>query len=186
VVGEALFVPTSWIIKGWSHSQDQIFYNQMKGGMRYFDVRSGWDNKTQTWVVHHYVEGRPISELLGNISQYLQDYPKEVVIVEMTHFDGYPTQANIAQLKNMALQILGNYIYPINTAFNFTLNDWVNSGKRAIVTMESGAADGIWSGECIYNTYADSPVIKTMINFNVATVAQYMNGTWPNELFKVS
>lgn len=149
----------------------------MKGGIRYFDLRAGWDNKTQTWVAHHYLIGSPVSYLLGNISQFLIDHPTEVVLIEMTHFDGSPSKTNIEALRTMALSILGNQLYPINTAFNFTISDWVQSGKRAIITMESDAEDGIWPGDCIYNTYADSPVLKTMINFNTQTVKQYMNQT---------
>lgn len=171
----------------WGRSQDQNFYQQMQGGIRYFDLRSGWDKAKNEWVTFHFVIGSPVQYLLQNISQYLNDYPKEIVIVEMTHFEGYPTSADVTALKNMVVDILGKYMYPVDLTFGFTVNSMVNSGKRALVTMEQGA-DGvsIWPPGAIYNTYADSPNLEEMMAYNNRTVAKYMNGTWPQQLFKVS
>ena len=171
----------------WSNTQDQSFYQQMLGGIRYFDLRAGWDNRTNHWVTYHFVTGTPVEYLLQNISQYLGDYTKEIVIVEMSHFEGFPSAANIDALKKMVMGILGASLYPVDLSFNFTVNSIVSSGKRAIVTMEQGY-DGIniWPPSSIYNTYANSPNLEEMINFNNATIQRYMNGTWPGQLFKVS
>ncbi|CAG9318692.1 unnamed protein product [Blepharisma stoltei] len=178
--------PMVTVMKPWELAQDQNIYNQLVGGIRYIDLRAGYYNVTNTWVTFHYLIGSPIIEILQNISQFLNDYPTEIVIIEISHFDGYPTAQNIADLQQMTLNILGKFIYPVDLAFNFTINDMINSGKRAIVTMESGYGNVIWPGDSIYNTYADSPVVKTMINFNTQTVAQYMNMTLPYQIFKIS
>ena len=89
-LAEKLGVPTGYVAKQWGMSQDETFYQQMLGGIRYFDVRSGWNKTTKQWVTHHFVIGSPVQYLLQNISQYLQDYPKEIVIVRNDPFPGVP------------------------------------------------------------------------------------------------
>lgn len=171
----------------WSQSQDKTFYEQMQGGIRYFDLRSGWNRTTKQWITFHLLEGTEVRYLLQNITQYLIDYPKEVVIVELSHFDGYPLATDIVQLKNMVLDILGPFLYPVDYSLNFTINQMVSSGKRAIVTMESGFDNKtVWSGNVIHNTYADTADLTTMINYNNGTVQSYMNGSHPNQYFKIS
>jgi hypothetical protein len=175
------------VAKQWAQTQVQDFYHQMLGGIRYFDLRAGWQNTTNIWVTFHYVDGSPVEYLLGNISAYLRDYPKEIVIVEISHFDGYPNSSDIIALKTMVQNILGPYLAPVDLTFSFTVNQMISTGKRAMVTMAK-AYDNvtIWPPSSIYNTYADSPNLKQMIEFNNKTVNTFMQGTWPNELFKIS
>lgn len=111
--------------------------------MRYFDLRAGWDNSTNTWVTFHYLVGSPINEILGNISFFMKEFQSEIIIVEISHFDGNPTETDVQKLRDLVLEILGSYIFPIDLSFNFTISDMVNSGKRAIITMESGFEDDI-------------------------------------------
>lgn len=186
-VAESLDMSVFEVAKAWEQCQDQDFYNQMKGGMRYFDLRSGWDKSTNQWVTFHFLIGFPIEVLLKNITQYLEDYPKEIVIIEMSHFEGFPTANDVKSLQALVVNLLGTYLYPVDLNFNFTVNSMVSTGKRVILTMEQGY-DGvnIWPPGAIYNTYADTPNIEEMIAFNNKTVQKFMNGNWPGELFKVS
>jgi hypothetical protein len=187
LVAEELDLPVEVVTRNWALTQTQNFYDQMKGGIRYFDLRSGWYNPANQWFTFHFVIGNPVEYLLRNISNYLNDYPTEIVIVEMSHFDGYPNQSDVDSLKVLVLDILGKYLYPVDLSFNFTINDMVRSGKRALVTMEQDYDNiTLWPPDTIYNTYADSPDLKTMLSFNIATAQQFMNSTWPGQLFKVS
>ena len=87
----------------------------------------------------------------------------------------------------MVQGILGPFLYPADYSLNFTIDQMVSSGKRAIVTMESGFDNiGIWSGNTIYNTYANTPDLIQMIAYNNKTVQAFMNGSHPNQYFKVS
>ena len=71
-------------------------------------------------------------------------------------------------------------MYPVDYGFEFTVNDMVNSGKTALVTMEKGdfSSENIWSGDTIHNTYADSDVVDNMINYNEEQVKNYANSPW--------
>lgn len=175
------------VAKDWAQSQDQDFYQQMQGGIRYFDLRAGWQSLTQTWVTFHFVEGYPVQYLLGNISQYLKDYPSEIVVVEMSHFDGFPTENAIESLKQMVLNTLGPFLQPVDLNFSFTVNQMITTGKRALVTMASGFDNTIiWPPSTFYGSYADSPDIKKMIDYNNKTVELFMSQDWPGQLFQIS
>jgi len=187
-VAEELFVPTEWVIKDWARSQDEDFYSQMQGGIRYFDLRCGWDNSTQQWRTFHFLIGNPIDSLLQGISKFLKEYPKEIVVVETSHYDGSPSENNVEALRDLVLEHLGEYLFPVNLSFNFTVGDMISSGKRAIVTMDHKdyKAYNIWPGDTIYNTYADSNNLETMISYNNKTVEYFETGKWGKGLFKIS
>ena len=171
----------------WGKSQDQTFYQQMQGGIRYFDLRAGWDIYNLQWVTFHTVIGSPVQLLLNNISYYLHDYPTEIVILEISHFDGSPSDKDIQTLKNMVLDTLGPYLHAVDTSFRFSISEMVSTNKRAIVTMEQGSDNiTLWPPSAIYNTYANTPDLSKMVAFNNETVYEFMNNTWPGTLFKVS
>ena len=105
----------------------------------------------------------------------------------MSHFEGFPTENDYQTLKNLVFSILGPFLYPVDLNFAFNIRDMVNSGKRAIVTMEQ-AYDNItiWPPNSIYNTYANTPDLKQMMAFNNNTIQQFMSSSWPEQLFKIS
>ena len=107
----------------WGKSQDQTFYQQMQGGIRYFDLRAGWDIYNLQWVTFHTVIGSPVQLLLNNVSYYLHDYPTEIVILEISHFDGSPSDKDIQTLKNMVLDTLGPYLHAVDTSFRFSISN---------------------------------------------------------------
>lgn len=87
----------------------------------------------------------------------------------------------------MVLNTLGPYLAPVDLSFSFTINQMVTTGKRALVTMEQDYDSvSIWPPSAIHNTYADTPDLKMMVEYNNKTVAKFMNSTWPGTLFKIS
>ena len=188
-VAETLNVPAEDVITPWSTAQDQTFYEQMSGGIRYFDLRAGWDNTTQCWRAFHFECGLPVQTLVNDVRRFLLDYPSEIVVVEASHFWGNPTSQQIQQLADILMLELGDLMYPSdNGAFALTISEMVAANQRAVVTMETivGNYPAIFNGDVIYNTYADSDKLEGMIQFNNATVQQFMGSTWPGQLFKLS
>mmetsp|Transcript_30669 Transcript_30669/g.5531 ORF Transcript_30669/g.5531 Transcript_30669/m.5531 type:complete len:85 (+) Transcript_30669:282-536(+) len=82
----------------------------MKNGIRYFDLRCGWDNTTQAWRTFHLIDGNNIELLLRNITAFLNDHPKEFVVVEASHFDGDPDTGDVTELEHMILDIFGDLL----------------------------------------------------------------------------
>lgn len=188
-VAEKLNVPIEDIITPWGTAQDQTFYEQMSGGIRYFDLRAGWDNSTQCWRAFHFECGLPVQALVNDIRRFLLQYPSEIVVVEASHFWGNPTSLQIKQLADILMLELGDLMYPNdNGTFALTIGEMVDANQRAVVTMETivGSYPAIFNGDVIYNTYANSDKLSGMVQFNNATVQQFMGSTWPGQLFKLS
>ena len=185
-LAQALNQPLDAVVITWSKCQDQTIYQQMKDGMRYFDVRATFDNSTGEWRGFHLLFGPTISEVLGNITQFLKEYPKEIVVVELSHFHPDSTAEEISGLNSLVIAKMGNFLHPVKADLNFTINSMVTSGRRALVSMESGNDNvNVWGG-IFYNTYADDPDLGEMMKFNNATIKAFMAGTWPEQLFKIS
>lgn len=187
ILAEATDTTVGKVAEAWAKSQDQDFFGQLMGGIRYFDLRSGWNKTHNTWVTFHFVQGSPVQYLLSNISQFLDSHPQEIIVVEMSHFEGYPTPSDVTSLKTMVLDTLGNYLHPVDLTFSFTVQEMVSSGKRVLLTMEQGFDyNTIWPPTVIYNTYADTSDLSKMIEFNNKTVQLFMGSNWPQQVFKVS
>ena len=180
-------IPASTVAISWGQCQSQIISHQLLGGIRYFDLRVGWDSATAQWVAFHYVIGASFDSLLQEFSRFLKEHSGELLVLEMTHFVSYPGPEQLQDLKNSVYRVLGEYLHPVDVEFKFTVNSMVQSGKRVVVTMEEGY-DGvdIWPPECIHNTYADSPKVGEMVKFNEKTIGEYMGGASNNALFKIS
>jgi hypothetical protein len=86
----------------WGQAQNQGFLSQLNDGIRYFDLRVGWDEKRKTWVTHHFVQGSLIQDLLQSIKQFIDRNTKEIVIVEMSHFN----VEDVRTLRTMVRDIL--------------------------------------------------------------------------------
>ncbi|CAG9317684.1 unnamed protein product [Blepharisma stoltei] len=186
-VAEFMYKPTSTIIKNWSKCQTKNFYEQMKGGIRYFDIRAGWDPDLHEWMTHHYVVGPTVREVIRNITNFLKDFQSEIVILEISHFnENVINSTNREELRDIIIEEIGEFLFENNGGFNFTISQWIKSGKRAIITIEDIIDKNFWPKNTIFNTYANTPSINKMMLFNEKVIENYMPLTKNNELFKVS
>jgi hypothetical protein len=160
----------------------------MEGGIRYFDFRCGWFKGA--WHTFHFEIGNTCETLLQNISQFIHEHPREVVILEMSAFEGSPSAQNIADLEDFVISQLGPHLYPVDYAFSRTLKDLVSTGQTALVTMDSRSGrynDVIWdSFTTIYNTYADSDKLNKMHDYDQARIKEYLAGAQASKLYKIS
>ena len=172
----------------WNKAQDQDIYQQLLDGIRYFDIWAAWDTENQIWMTSHLVYGHPIQILLENITHYLTNHTKEIVIVELSHFDNSPSSENITVLNNLVAEILGNFTHPVDLSFKFTVKSMVETGKRAIVTMEQGYdGNATWPATTFKSNYtATSSVGELRNNTNFTVQAYVQNRTlYQNTLAKL-
>lgn len=167
-VAEKLLAPVDEIIQGWSETQDLDFYEQMEQGIRYFDVRSGWYNETEEWRVFHYKVGNQVEIVLNDVKRFIDDHSGEIVVLELSHFEGSPTNSNIVGLQQLVTGIFGDLLLPYDPKFTTTIQQMVSQNKRVIVTFESIATymPQIWYADAIYNTYANKDNLKEMESYN--------------------
>lgn len=180
--------PIEEIIMNWSITQTQNLYGQLRGGIRYLDFRAGWLPSEGLWVTHHFLIGNPVETLLKDIKKFLDWHRKEVVVIELNSFEGQPDSIALDLLRDLVVQYLGNYLYPVDLEFEFTFRDMVRSGRRVIVTFEEGdySKDYIWPKDSIFNTFANSDDLDTMMSFNQEKLEEFNSGEFEDSLYKIS
>jgi hypothetical protein len=124
-VAEKYNVPVWEVITPWGLAQDHDFYTQMYGGIRYFDLRCGWDDTNKQWRTFHFEFGTPIETLLSQIAQFLADYTSEIVVIEASHLDGNPSDDDKRALASLILAHLGDVMYDREDNMAFTINSMV-------------------------------------------------------------
>lgn len=88
----------------------------------------------------------------------------------------------------MIVDTLGPYLCPRSVGF-VPLSQLVAAGTRAVVTLDDDTTiqkfPGLWSGDSILNSYADSPVLNTMVSYNDGKVHEFQSYTG-DALYKIS
>jgi hypothetical protein len=187
-VSEKLEISASNVIRNWAVSQKWSIYDQLVGGIRYLDLRAGWDNSTHTWRAYHLLMGNLIEDLLIEVRDFLDSHNKEIVILEISHFEGFPTDRDIIELQQMITSIFRGILIPTSSSIYTTINALISQNTRLLIAIEEIPINTteIWSLDILYNTYANTPDLREMIAYNDGAVNTYMSGKHASELYKIS
>ena len=94
-LAESIGVPADQLVRRWARAQSARVGAQLRLGARYVDLRSGWDGDEGVWRTHHALEGQAVDEILEEVKVFLVEQPSEVVIVELSHFYGDPSESAV-------------------------------------------------------------------------------------------
>jgi hypothetical protein len=164
--------PLAEIFKKWAISQQSDILHQLLGGSRYFDLRVGWSQEQAAWHVYHLYVGTSVKDILQSVALFLQTYPTEVVILEISHIKDIDHAKHLPDLENLVLTTLKPYLYPSDPHFLKTIDQLIESNQRALVLMERVAfkSSSIWSRSIIHNSYAESDQIVDMQAYNLKQI----------------
>ncbi|CAH1102415.1 unnamed protein product [Psylliodes chrysocephalus] len=116
------------VIARWSVTQTYMGEDQLKRGIRYFDIRSATKNGTDDLYICHSLYSAPVQSCLDEINTFLNSHPQEVVFLDFQHFYGFD-------------QIIHNrYIQSIKNTFSSKIAP--NSLNLAAATLESLTKSG--------------------------------------------
>ena len=129
------------IIKAWSVAQTSDITGQLYQGVRFFDLRFAPDSNGDFRVCHG-LFGSLLSDVLNQINTFLNDHPKEIVLLEFTFFDqqgGGPTQDQQNQLIGNLQQVFGNKIAPSTYGVDVTLGQMWQGQQQVIIFWQDSA-----------------------------------------------
>ena len=198
-VGEQLGIPLEQVITLWGKAQPSNLYDQMMDGVRYIDLRCGWLEEPRHWVTFHWEAGNTTQVLMDDVAKFLKEHTNEIVLIEASHLDGINIDDDkLTKLVNIFENAFGDGtgigLYPrINSSSAVfpTYGEMISKGYRVFLSLSNdefaGKYDNIQYGEIFENTYANSPNLTKMMEFNDEQVTKFnTNGTNPNALFKIS
>lgn len=94
----------------WTITQDLCIRKQLEAGIRYLDFRvgvknfSGRPNEYEFYLVHGQC-AKTLAEELTEVAEFLQDHPREVVLVDCNHCYEFKTPEHTSGLENLILKV---------------------------------------------------------------------------------
>jgi len=198
-LAQLLHIDVYHIVKMWAISQVApplgSVAGQLRDGARYIDLRCSWNGTN--WITFHFEQGVLCSVLMRDISNFLDTHRNEIVYVEFGS-ESSPSQKEpeFSIMKLLYKDIhdtLFPYHIPVNSDLrSLTVAQLVEANTRCLIASPHRPIEYenniFLSDRIIYNTYADTDVLKDMIAYNDERVAEF--GKWKtsknNQLFKIS
>ncbi|MFA8300843.1 MAG: phosphatidylinositol-specific phospholipase C domain-containing protein [Hyphomicrobiales bacterium] len=136
-------------------TQDHNIYNQLKGGVRYFDLRPNGNLN----MYHGPVTGPHVDAILSNVKSFMDEGRNELVMLKFSHFKDFNSEV-YKSLVNKIKNKLGDYLYVNNTGKrlgDITMNEYLNDGGKVLIFMDGSfpvtyREDGIYVYRDNYNS----------------------------------
>ncbi|GAB1602315.1 PI-PLC X domain-containing protein 3-like [Argonauta hians] len=109
------------VMMKWSTTQNFDLSKQLKAGIRYFDFRVAYNETDDELQFVHGLFGPKIECCMNEINSFLDEHPKEVVILDFNHFYNVNFE-NHEKLLSMLHNIFGKKMCPHIGASNLTLS----------------------------------------------------------------
>ncbi|KAF7204884.1 PI-PLC X domain-containing protein 1 [Nothobranchius furzeri] len=132
------------IVRRWAMTQEVTITEQLNAGVRYFDLRIARkhndSNPTRLYFHHGLLTRTDVETVLREIDAWASRHPKEVIIVSLSHFEGFDKKIE-AQLHIHLIQFIkdlfgAKLMHKMDTP---TLNACWGQGKNVIVSYDHPA-----------------------------------------------
>ncbi len=126
------------LVSNWSKSQFRSIREQLIQGIRFFDLRIAFDSKDQAIITHGLVS-LPLHTILNEMSGFILEHPKEVVLIAYDLSYGYKThRLNSTQISSKmqeVKQLLSDQFQEKLMSFRSdrTFYDFWSAGKSVMV-----------------------------------------------------
>jgi hypothetical protein len=154
------------VLAGWAKAQRKSIYDQLCDGIRYFDLRVAYMDGEL--VIAHGMVSCTMDEVLDDIKRFTDEHPREIVLMEMSHFGGMTDDAH-ATLAQKVYHAFGGKLIPNDLNMNV---DSTPSEGRTTVEM-------VWKlGYQVMVFYENDTVVKDS-NKRLWPIGK-RNSHWPN------
>ncbi|XP_050298062.1 PI-PLC X domain-containing protein 3-like isoform X2 [Anthonomus grandis grandis] len=129
------------IMANWTKNQNVAVKEQLKAGIRYFDLRVSAKSRENNLYFCHGMYSCKVEPVLNEISTFLETHSKEVVILDFQHFYGF-TQQTHGKLMQMLLKTYGTKLLPYSDHMDHLSLDYMTSqfSYQVITVYRSDAA----------------------------------------------
>jgi len=133
--------------------------------------------------------------VLNDVVTFIEQYPREILVLELSHLSPCNHSVNIttaalAQLRDTVLHTLSTHLYPRTWLYTQTIQYMIDRNQTVIVSIEDSETVAnytmLWDSTAVINSYADTPVLKTMLAYDTQIIQEFNASHSPNSLYKVS
>jgi hypothetical protein len=137
----------------WVRTQTLSIYEQLRYGIRYFDLRPKWSGTVSQgeWMIHHGgYTGPSVQTVLNDVSAFAGAAPpeesKELMILKLSHFERTNAR-NYVKLVDQINRTIGQWLVrskPHNKRLaDLTLNEYVQGGPAILLVVDHEFASTI-------------------------------------------
>ena len=141
-----------WFRDNWVKTQTDSIFEQLMGGVRYFDLRPAEHDDTR--YIYHSFAGPKVAEVFADVGQFMKNSETsgagELVILMLSHFNGFSEKEYAYEgLANLITTYLEPYLYTVDDPqkANFlktTFNQFTKTGSPRVLVLIDNGAYGDW------------------------------------------
>lgn len=147
---------------------------QLASGIRYLDLRV--EPKDGTPWITHTMWSVPVSDVLNQVSDFVNQNPKEIVLLDFNHFYDM-TPAIHAALAASIISMFGSKLAPNSVTTDVTVNELWENGQQVIVFYDDTETVNATQGKLWPESAISSPWPQTD---DLNTLQTYLANELPN------
>jgi len=150
----------------WAISHPHGIAQQLRLGIRYFDLRIWWDG-SDLWIVHSLTSVK-LTRVIADISSFATAHPKEVIFLDFNHF--YPDnlensgrEAFVTALSSISSCLVDPTLGPTCTFSEL----WATNKNIVAFCADKkicGTMPNLWSEAKIESTWTNTQTVSTLKN----------------------
>ncbi|OWF55842.1 PI-PLC X domain-containing protein 3-like isoform X1 [Mizuhopecten yessoensis] len=170
------------ILYRWATTQNLPVLQQLEQGIRYLDCRVCWFSKTQDFHFLHGLVGAKVSTCLDEVNAFLDKHPKEVIILNFSHFYSMSNTDHV-NLLTMLTDKFGSKMCPYIDMESVTIEMmWEHNLQVLIIYQNDIVKEHLtfWPQTAIRAPWANTANIPDMMSF---LDAKYKTGRTDNVFY---
>lgn len=156
------------ILTQWSLTQYYTIRQQLYRGIRYFDFRIATKKSKDLFYFVHGLYSEEVIVELEEIKDFLEQHPKEIVILDCQHFYGLETYDH-KRFVHLLGTVFGEKLLPYSSDMkNITLDSMSEDQRQVIVIYREsppGVVNPFWPSQSFPNPWGDKIVASNLIDY---------------------
>lgn len=155
----------------WTKTQNLDISNQLKAGIRYFDMRVASKVGDADLYFVHGLYGRPIMEMMHDINVFLNEYPREIIFIDFQHFYAV-SDVDHKKLIDDLTSLFRHRIVPNSSILmmeKMTLKHLWSKGQQVFIYYRNEEArmhnPNFWPSRALPNPWPNTVNRNELINF---------------------
>ena len=167
------------IAAAWGRTQGLSFSQQFANGIRYVDLRFSNEPDGQIYIEHG-LRGPTAQDVVGQIAEFADAHPKEVLFVQVSRLTNFDADANAA-LVSMMEDAFGSRMVPRSIGTSASLADiWAIDKNVIVIYEDDGVVAGnpdLWASGSIYQPWWNVQTMDDLYLQNQAGLASRPPGS---------
>ncbi|KAL5110711.1 PI-PLC X domain-containing protein 2 [Taenia crassiceps] len=149
----------------WSRTQDVSLSEQLAAGIRYFDFRVILREVDGLFYFVHGQFAKEVSTELLSIRSFLQEHPKEVVLLDFNHLYSFSNPDSVSLLENTIVKVFSSMLVPRSERIP-SLNDLWGGAFQVICFLHAQTESPVmWTCEKISSPWPNTVNVDNLIAF---------------------